>query len=37
VLDEQSDFDLAAQRVNEFRFYEKLQIEIDTALDALES
>ncbi len=37
VLDEQSDFDLAAQRVNEFRFYEKLQIEIDTALDALEN
>ena len=37
VIDEQSDFNLAAQRVNELRFYEKLRVEIDSALDALES
>jgi molecular chaperone HscB len=37
VIDEQSDFNLAAQRVNELRFYEKLRVEIDLALDALES
>ncbi|HEY3301087.1 MAG TPA: Fe-S protein assembly co-chaperone HscB [Methylophilaceae bacterium] len=37
VIDEQSDFNLAAQRVSELRFYEKLRVEIDLALDALES
>jgi molecular chaperone HscB len=37
AIDEQSDFNSAAQRVNELRFYEKLRVEIDLALDALES
>lgn len=37
ALDERGDFDAAAQRVNELRFYEKLRAEIDDALDALES
>ena len=37
VLDEQGDFQAAAQRVNELRFYEKLRVEIDDALDRLDS
>lgn len=37
ALDERGDFEAAAQRVNELRFYEKLRAEIDNALDALES
>lgn len=37
VLDEQGDFQAAAQRVNELRFYEKLRVEIDDALDGLDS
>ncbi|MFA6041389.1 MAG: Fe-S protein assembly co-chaperone HscB [Methylophilus sp.] len=35
-LDEHADFNAATQRVNELRFYEKLRVEIDTALDALD-
>ncbi|WP_331509011.1 Fe-S protein assembly co-chaperone HscB [Novimethylophilus sp.] len=37
ALDERGDFDAAAQRVNELRFYEKLRVEIDDALDRLDS
>jgi molecular chaperone HscB len=37
ALDEHSDFGAAAQRVNELRFYEKLRVEIDDALDRLDS
>lgn len=37
ALDERGDFEAAAQRVNEFRFYEKLRVEIDDALDQLDS
>jgi hypothetical protein len=35
-LDEHGDFNAATQRVNELRFYEKLRVEIDTALDVLD-
>lgn len=37
ALDDRGDFDAAAQRVNELRFYEKLRVEIDDALDRLDS
>jgi molecular chaperone HscB len=37
ALDEQGDFAAAAQRVNELRFYEKLRVEIDDALDQMDS
>jgi len=37
ALDERSDFDAAGMRVNELRFYEKLRVEIDDALDQLDS
>ena len=37
ALYEQSDFGIAAQRVNELRFYEKLRVEIDDSLDSLDS
>jgi molecular chaperone HscB len=37
VLDEQGNFEVAAQRVNELRFYEKLRVEIEDALDRLAS
>jgi molecular chaperone HscB len=36
TLDEHADFNAATQRVNELRFYEKLRVEIDTALDTLD-
>jgi molecular chaperone HscB len=36
TLDEHGDFNAATQRVNELRFYEKLRVEIDTALDVLD-
>ncbi len=36
-LDEHSDFESADLRVNELRFYEKLRVEIDDALDRLGS
>lgn len=36
ALDEYGDFRMAAERVNELRFYEKLRVEIDDALDRLE-
>jgi molecular chaperone HscB len=36
-LDEHSDFESADLRVNELRFYEKLRVEIDDALDLLGS
>ena len=37
ALDVQHDFDTAAQKVNELRFYEKLRQEIDGALEQLDS
>lgn len=37
ALDEQGDFDVAAQRVSELRFYEKLRTEIDIALEQMEA
>lgn len=37
ALDSRSDFETAWQRVNEFRFFEKLRAEIDNALDQLDS
>lgn len=37
MLDELGDFQAAAQRVNELRFYEKLRVEIEDALDRLDS
>jgi len=37
ALDERGNFQEAAQRVNELRFYEKLRVEIDDALDRLDS
>ena len=36
ALDSRGDFEAAGQRINEFRFYEKLRAEIDDALDQLE-
>lgn len=35
ALDERGDYASAAERVNELRFYEKLRVEINDALDAL--
>jgi molecular chaperone HscB len=37
ALDDRGDFEAAAQRVNELCFYEKLRVEIDDALDTLDS
>jgi len=37
VLDERSDFVTAELRVNELRFYEKLRVEIDDAIDWISS
>lgn len=36
ALDERGDFDFAARCINELRFYEKLRIEIEEALERLE-
>lgn len=36
ALDERGEFQEAAQRVSEWRFYERLREEIETALDAIE-
>jgi molecular chaperone HscB len=37
IMDEQGDFQKAAQQVNELRFYERLCTEIGNALDQLDS
>jgi molecular chaperone HscB len=36
TIDEHADFNAAAQCVSELHFYEKLRVEIDTALDVLD-